>query len=68
MDKVFEAIVETDGRIRLTNPVHLKEGSRVFVSVPSEEKDSAVSGLLLSEKSLANDWLNPEEDMAWSHL
>ncbi|MBJ7899055.1 MAG: hypothetical protein GC158_03815 [Cyanobacteria bacterium RI_101] len=67
MDKVFEAIVETDGRIRITNSVHLKEGSRVFVSVPSEENDSAVSGLLLSEKSLANDWLNPEEDMTWSH-
>ena len=30
--------------------------------------NDAVSGLLLSEQSLAKDWLNEEEDKAWAHL
>jgi hypothetical protein len=68
MDNIFEAVVETDGRIRIKSPVHLKKGSRVFVSVPCEETDSAISGIILGEQSLAADWLNTEEDVAWAHL
>jgi hypothetical protein len=68
MDNIFEAVVETDGRIRIKSPVHLRKGSRVFVSVPCEETDSAISGIILSEQSLASDWLNTEEDAAWAHL
>jgi len=33
-----------------------------------KERDSAVCGLELSERSLAEDWLNVEEDEAWAHL
>jgi hypothetical protein len=29
---------------------------------------SIASIALLSEQSLAKDWLNPDEDEAWSHL
>ena len=68
MEHVFEAIVETDGRIRIKSPVHLKKGSIVFVSVPSDEPDSVISGVFLSEKTLAADWLNSEEEAAWAHL
>jgi predicted DNA-binding antitoxin AbrB/MazE fold protein len=68
MDKVFEAIVETDGRIKLTSPLELKRGCRVLVTIPSEKEDATLNGLLLSEQSLKADWLNPEEDAAWSHL
>lgn len=68
MDNVFEAIVETDGRIKLTSPQVLKRGCRVLVTIPSENVDPALNGLLLREQSLKSDWLNPEDDGAWSHL
>jgi hypothetical protein len=51
MDKVFEAIVETDGRIKLTSPQDLKRGCRVLVTIPSENEAPALNGLLLSEQS-----------------
>jgi hypothetical protein len=68
MEHVFEAIVETDGRIRIKSPVHLKKGEKVFVFVPSDEPDSVISGFFLSERTLAADWLNSEEEAAWAHL
>lgn len=30
--------------------------------------DEALSGAVLSEQSLATDWLREEEDAAWAHL
>jgi len=41
---------------------------KVFVSVPSDEPDSVISGVVLSETALADDWLNSEEEAAWAHL
>lgn len=68
MENIFEAVVETDGRIRIQSPVHLKTGSKVFVSVPSDAPDSVIRGVVLSETALAVDWLNAEEEAAWAHL
>ena len=68
MDNLYEAVVEPDGRIRLSTSVHLEKGLKVLVAVPRNEKDSALSGIALSEPSLADDWLNPEEEAAWAHL
>jgi hypothetical protein len=68
MENTFEAIVEADGRIRIQNPVHLKTGVKVFVSVPSDDPGSVVSVVVLSETALAADWLNPAEEAAWAHL
>jgi hypothetical protein len=68
MENIFDAVVETDGRIRIQNPVHLKTGSKVFVSVPSDAPDSVISGVVLRETALAVDWLNSEEEAAWTHL
>jgi hypothetical protein len=68
MEPLYEAIVEQDGRIRLRSPVPLKTGAKVFVSILGKGRDSAVCGLELSERSLAEDWLNVEEDEAWAHL
>ena len=39
-----------------------------MVAVPRSERDIAVSGIAPSEPSLADDWLNPDEDEAWAHL
>ncbi|WP_216913936.1 MULTISPECIES: hypothetical protein [unclassified Synechococcus] len=68
MENKYEAVVETDGRIRIQSPVHLKTGAKVFVSVPIDEPDPVVNGFDLSEKALAADWLSPEEEAAWAHL
>ena len=68
VDNLYEAVVETDGRIRLSRAVHLEKGLKVLVAVPGFEKDSALSGIALSAPSLADDWLNPEEEEAWAHL
>jgi hypothetical protein len=68
MDPLDEAIVEQDGRIRLRSPGPLETGTNVFVSISQKGRDSAICGLVLSERSLAEDWLNVEEDEAWAHL
>lgn len=52
----------------MTSPLDLEIGCRVHVTIPSENEDPALNGLPLSEQSLKSDWLNPEEDEAWSHL
>jgi hypothetical protein len=68
MQNLYEAVVETDGRIRLSTAVYLEKGLKVLVAVQRSEKDLALSGIVLSEPALADDWLNPEEEEAWSHL
>jgi hypothetical protein len=48
--------------------VHLQKGLKVLVAVPRSYKDSVLSGIALSEASLTDDWLNPDEEEAWAHL
>jgi hypothetical protein len=43
------------------NQIHL-------VAVPRSDQDSAFSGIALSEPSISDDWLNPDEEEAWAHL
>ncbi len=68
MENLCEADVEPDGRIRLTTSIHLEKGLKVLVAVSRSETDSAVSGIALSEPSLAVDCLNLDEEEAWAHL
>ena len=68
MENLYEAVVESDGRLRLNSAVHLEKGLKVLVAVLRSEKDSALCGIALSEPSLTDDWLNPEEEEAWAHL
>jgi len=46
----------------------LKKESDVASKVLNEEFIERMSSALLSEKSLAKDWLSKGEDKAWSHL
>ena len=39
-----------------------------FLEFKSKNKITDKSSILLSEKSLAKDWLTTEEDEAWKHL
>jgi hypothetical protein len=62
-----EAVLQADGALRFLEPVHLTGNQRVLVTF-TQPADEAVSGALLSEQSLAADWLRDEEDAAWAHL
>ncbi len=68
MENFCDSIDEPYCRIRLKSSVHLEKGPKVLLAVPRLETDSAISGLVLCEPSLAADWLNTEEDEAWAHL
>ncbi len=68
MEIFYDAVVEPDGRIRLITSVQLQKGLKVLVAVPQNNNDSALSGIALSEPSLSDDWLNPDEEEAWAHL
>ena len=66
MLKSVEATIETDGRVRLNEPLHLPHACRAIVTI-IDEPDLAEMALL-SEPALAKDWNTAEEDEAWSHL
>jgi len=68
MDNFYEGVVEPDGRIRINTSFYLEKGLKVLVAVPPSANDSALFGIALSEPSLSEDWLNPDEDEAWAHL
>lgn len=69
MIQTIEAIIDETGRVQLLESVRLTEARRALVTILEEEPTAKVSETaLLSEQSLAEDWLKPEEDEAWSHL
>lgn len=39
-----------------------------FLEFKNRNGNADVSPMLLSENSLAKEWLSPEEDEAWAHL
>ena len=69
MIQTVEAIIDESGLVKVLNNLRLPRGRRAIVTVLDEEPESLVSETaLLSEESLAVDWLRDEEDEAWSHL
>ncbi len=69
MIQTVEAIIDEAGRVQLLETIQLKEARRALVTILEEEPTVKVSETaLLSEQSLAEDWMMPEEDAAWSHL
>ena len=68
MIKTVEAVIGTDGVVRLLEPVPLTEARRALVTILDEEPATHPNETaLLSEAALA-DWNRPEEDAAWAHL
>ena len=65
--RTIEAVIETNGEVRLAEPVHLPSPRRALVTI-LEEAPSVNDAALLSEAALAEDWNRPEEDAAWAHL
>ncbi len=66
MLRTVEAIVESDGSLRLLESVALRAGERALVTLLGE--DDPAEAALLSEPALAADWDREEEDEAWAHL
>ena len=62
-----EAVLQPSGTLKFLEPVHLDKPQHVLVTF-TESSGEAVSGLALSEATLATDWLRNEEDIAWAHL
>ena len=65
--QTVEAIIETNGEVRLVEPVRVSSRRRALVTI-LEEAPSVHDAALLSEAALAEDWNRPEEDAAWAHL
>jgi len=67
MIQTLEAIVSETGSVRLLSEISLKESRRALVMILEEEPKVSETELL-SELSLAKDWLRDEENDAWLHL
>lgn len=69
MLRTVEAEIDSQGHIRLLEPIHLAGACRALVVIlePDDTTDLAETALL-TEPALAEDWNRPEEDAAWSHL
>lgn len=61
-----EAIVDADGRVHLTEEVHLSGARRALVTILDDQWVPVSETADLSEDALAQDWNRPEEDEAWA--
>jgi hypothetical protein len=78
MPKTVEVVVGEDGSIQLPDSITLKRDQRVLVTILGEgdedEQEDSETGFsagetaLLSEETLAEDWIREEEEEAWKHL
>jgi hypothetical protein len=69
MIQTIEAVIDEQGKVQLLQNVRLPQARRALVTILEEKPAASVSETtLLSEASLAEDWMRPEEDEAWSHL
>jgi hypothetical protein len=69
MIQAVEAIIDPDGNVHLLEPVKLSTSKKAIVTILEDNPVISISETaLLSEASLAEDWLKTEEDEAWSHL
>ncbi len=63
-----EAIIDPSGVVRILQPVDIQTSRRALVTILDEPVTEGAEPALLSESALAEDWLRPEEDEAWSYL
>ncbi len=68
MKQTVEAIIDEQGHIRLMEPIEIKGRHRALVTILDSLPGEMDETTRLAEKALAEDWLKPEEDEAWSHL
>ena len=69
MIQSIESIIDPEGNVYLLESVKLSSSKKAIVTILEENPIISTSETaLLSEATLAKDWLRPEEDEAWSHL
>lgn len=69
MIRTVEGVIDSQGVVRLLEPVPLSGARRALVMILDEEPAPASSETaLFSEAALAEDWNRPEEDAAWAYL
>jgi len=69
MIQTVEAIIDSEGKVRLLEEVQLTESRRALVTILEDERAGTVPvTVVLNGQALADDWNRPEEDEAWSHL
>ena len=69
MIQSIEAIIDPEGNVYLLESVKLSSSKKAIVTILEENPIISTSETaLLSEATLAKDWLRAEEDEAWSHL
>jgi hypothetical protein len=67
--RTIEAIIESDGTVRLLESIQLGAAHRALITILGEPDDDNPSlPSVLSERALAEDWNRPEEEEAWDHL
>lgn len=68
MLKTVEAVIDEQGNVKILQPVPLQGTRRALVVILDEPALPVAETALLSEAALAEDWMRPEEDEAWSYL
>jgi hypothetical protein len=68
MIQTVEAVIDDSGQVRLLGEFHITGPRRALVTVLDEPAAVPGEAALFAEAALAEDWLRPEEDAAWSHL
>ena len=63
-----EAVIDEDGNVKILQPIPRQGARRALVVVLDGPALPVAETALLSEAALAEDWLRPEEDEAWSYL
>jgi hypothetical protein len=66
--RTVEAVIESDGRVHLSEAIRLAGPRRALVTILVDEPADVGDTALLSEPALAQDWDRPEEDEAWAKL
>jgi hypothetical protein len=66
MSRTVEAVIDTDGNVKLLERVRPTSTRRALVTIL--EDSPVAETALLSERVLSEDWDRPEEDEAWTHL
>ncbi len=68
MMRTVEAVIDQTGNVKLLEPISISNARRALVVIMDEPATEIPESALLSQAALAEDWLRPEEDEAWSYL
>ncbi len=63
-----EAVIDVLGNVTILEPISIPNARRAIVVILDEPSPAMAETAWLSEAALAEDWLRPEEDEAWSYL